>query len=200
MFAYCNNNPVKNADPDGQFFGTLVGAIGGAIGGLIGAAINGDDLLSGALIGAGTGALAGLAVDFAVATGGLGGVAIAVIGGSAAGFIDSATNDMANGRAVNVDSAILSAGIGGITNLLAFGMIDSSVMKSGGKILKNFVENGTKQLFNNTTRKVAGKVVPKTLPGVTKNIGKNIISSGTEASIIAGFNNLFKKGLERTLQ
>lgn len=200
MFAYCNNYPVARSDPNGEFFATLVGAIGGAIGGFIGAAINGDDPLKGALIGAGTGALAGLAVDFAVATGGLGGVAIAVVGGAIAGGIDSAANDIANGRSVDWGGAALSAGIGGVTNLLSFGLVDSSALKSGGNIIKNFVSNGTKQLVANTTRKVAGKVVSKTFVGVAKNVGKNILSNSVEAAIISGFNGVFKKGIQAACQ
>ena len=200
MFAYCANCPVARDDPNGEFFGTLTGAIGGAIGGLIGAALNGDNLLMGALIGAGTGALAGLGVDFAVATGGLGGVALAAVGGALAGGIDSVANDVANGRPVDWGNAAFSAGTGAATNLLSFGLVDASSLKSGGKILKNFVSNGTKQLMNNTTHRVAGKTVSKSFFGVVKNIFKNIVSDSANAGLVSGFNSLFKKGIQRAIQ
>lgn len=193
MFAYCGNNPVNRADPSGTFFGTLVGAIGGAIGGFISAKMNGDDPLKGALIGVGTGALAGLAVDFAAATGGLGGIAIAAFGGAAAGGLDSMANDVANGKPVDVGSVFLSAGVGSMANLLSFSLVDTSVLKAGGNILKNFVSNGSKQLLGNTTRKVAGNLVSKPLPKVIKNACKNFLTGSTEATIVSSFTALFNR-------
>lgn len=72
MFAYCNNNPVKNVDPTGESIlltiaiGIIVaGAItGGTIGGVTAAQNGGDtgDIIESTLIGTGAGVLAGSAV------------------------------------------------------------------------------------------------------------------------------------------
>ena len=72
MFAYCNNNPVKNVDPTGESLlltiaiGIIVaGAItGGIIGGVTAAQNGGDtrDIIKSTLLGTGSGALAGSAV------------------------------------------------------------------------------------------------------------------------------------------
>ena len=57
MWAYCNNNPIIYEDTVGTFLNAILGGIIGGIVGGITAAVNGDDVLSGACIGAATGAL-----------------------------------------------------------------------------------------------------------------------------------------------
>ena len=193
LFAYCANNPVTRIDPKGEFFNTIVGAIGGAIGGYIGALVNGDDPVAGAKIGALTGAVAGLAVDIAIATGGVGGVVIAAAGGFIAGGADSILNDKANHREIDYGSAALSASIGAVANVLSFGTVDTKGLKQGGKAIKNFFQNGWKQLTANTTRKVAGHTMRKTVRGIIKNVGKNIFNGGVSSGIIATGANLFKR-------
>ena len=70
-YAYTSNNPVNYTDPSGHFLGMLIGGLIGGISGFF----NGDGFWKGAASGA--------VVDFAVATGGWGGVAIAAVGGTA---------------------------------------------------------------------------------------------------------------------
>ena len=55
-YIYCTNDPVKNADPDGEFLNCIIGAVVGAVSGAITAAINGDNVAAGALVGVLTGA------------------------------------------------------------------------------------------------------------------------------------------------
>ena len=200
MFAYCNNNPVIASDENGDFFFTIIGAVSGAISGAINAAVNGDNILSGALIGAGTGAVAGAAVDFAVATGGIGGVAIAAIGGAAASGGGSILNDVANGREIDFVSAGIDAVIGAGTNLLSLGMVDRSALSSGGNILKNCIKNGGKLLMENTTRKVAGRIAMKSTAGVVKNVAKNISSNMASNVATSFFANLIGKPFKEVVK
>lgn len=91
MYAYCANNPVNRTDPSGKFFlailGTVaIGALVGAIAGGVVALVNGDDFWAGVAGGAVSGAICTLGVAVAVATGGLGGLAIAATVGFAGGF------------------------------------------------------------------------------------------------------------------
>ena len=199
MFAYCGNNPVSYIDPNGDFFCALIGAIGGAIGGAINAAISGDNIWAGAVNGAACGAIAGAAVDFGIATGGIGGVAIAAIGGAAASFSESLLNDVANGRDLDLASAGISAGIGAISNMLSFGLVDKSMLKSGGNLLKTAFSNGTKQLMANTTRTVAGNIVLKTTKGILKNVAKNILSSTAETVMISVTSGLVGKPIKELI-
>lgn len=88
MFVYCGNNPVSRADSEGQFFNTVCGAL---VGEFLSAFTRQDDETFGEafLRGTVTGAIAGAALDFSIATAGTGAaVAIAVIGGAAASAID----------------------------------------------------------------------------------------------------------------
>lgn len=201
MFSYCNNCPITRDDPKGEFFGAICGAVGGFVGGLVGAVINGDDdPLQSALIGAGTGFIAGACVDFAVATGGVGGIVIAAGGGVIAGGLDSVANDLCDGKPVDWGSAAFSAVLGGVTNLLSLGLVNTKGLQSGAKSLKeaakDFLSNGVKQATENTTRRVAGSVVPKSVKGVLKNLAKNIINGRNESALISCFCTFFKKGVE----
>lgn len=201
MFSYCNNCPITRDDPKGEFFGAICGAVGGFVGGLVGAVINGDDdPLQSALIGAGTGFIAGACVDFAVATGGVGGIVIAAGGGVIAGGLDSVANDLYDGKPVDWGSAAFSAVLGGVTNLLSLGLVNTKGLQSGAKSLKeaakDFLSNGVKQATENTTRRVAGSVVPKSVKGVLKNLAKNIINGRNESALISCFCTFFKKGVE----
>ena len=67
MFAYCKNNPILYADNTGEFAGIVVGAITGAVFGAINAGISGDNIIVGALLGAGSGVILGAVSSFAFA-------------------------------------------------------------------------------------------------------------------------------------
>lgn len=51
MYAYCNNNPVNHADTEGTIANVIIGAAIGAVFGGINAAINGESILFGAVVG-----------------------------------------------------------------------------------------------------------------------------------------------------
>ena len=148
LFAYCDNNPVMNSDPEGTFVSTILGGIFGAIWGAVGALMSGENLdgvLKSAAIGAATGALAGAALDVAVATGGVGGVLLAGLGGFAASMAgDVATQLIVEERSeIDWGRAAISGAIGGVTNLMGFGVskiaeqaLGKAIPKSAGRLLK----------------------------------------------------------------
>ena len=100
MFAYCANNPVNAVDPTGESFFLLAGLIGAALGAVIGgsiAASQGQDVLSGAAVGAIAGGLCGL---------GLGAASSVLL----AGTVTASTSAVVSG-ASTLASAIGSGGI-----------------------------------------------------------------------------------------
>ena len=186
MFAYCLNNPVQHEDQQGTFVNTVTGAIVGGIIGAINAYIEGEDVTAGALIGATTGALAGAAADFAIATGGIGAVAIAAVGGAAASSISYLGNKVANNGEIRGDELLLEATVGAAANLLTFGVGDGKLIKAGGKAISNMANNFTTTMMKNTTKTVAGKTVYKSVKTVVKHVAKNFMTATAETAAISG--------------
>ncbi|MCX4363692.1 MAG: hypothetical protein OSJ74_09990, partial [Clostridia bacterium] len=128
LYAYCNDNPVMFTDPSGTFVSTILGFIFGGLWGGLGALVNGESFWEGALAGAISGALSGLMVDLGISfavTGGLsilGGMAIATIGGLAAGFGGELIGQSIRGESLDLMNALQAGGITAVTNLFAFGV------------------------------------------------------------------------------
>jgi RHS repeat-associated protein len=97
MFAYCNNNPVNMADPDGHLpFFVITGLIGAVAGAVVGAVTTGT--VKGALIGAAAGALIGV---------GAGAAAGAMLAGSV-----TATTSMVMAGGAGLVSTVSAGGLG----------------------------------------------------------------------------------------
>lgn len=199
MFAYCNNNPVINADSRGTFFNAIIGGLVGGIVGGITAAINGDNIWAGVGIGAATGAVAGLCVDIAVATGGVGAIVIAGAGGMLASGVSYAATETVNGRDIDMGTLVFEATVGGVFNIVSFGTAGGSMAKVGGKVIDNLTKNFASSLMENTTRKVAGKIAYKSATGVAKNIAKNIGANVAITAAIAVGQWIFARRVEATL-
>ena len=67
------------------------------------------------------GPLAGICADFAIATGGVGGVIIAAAGGAAAGVINYVGTQGINDQEIDGGDLAISAVFGAVTNLLTYG-------------------------------------------------------------------------------
>ena len=141
LFAYCGNNPVSRADSNGHFWNTVIGAVAGAIVGGVSAALSGTDITAGIVSGALSGAISGAAVDIAIATGGVGLVALAgvALASGAGGAASSYVNQRMNGRShdeVDWGTVAIDGVWGAIGGALSFGTADV-----GGKMCKTLAEN-----------------------------------------------------------
>ena len=145
-FAYCENNPVNNSDPSGEFLNTIFGAIFGAIT----AVITRDPRESwkqAAVRGAISGAIAGLALDACIATGGVAGLAIAIIGGATSGVYDKYQSKQNVGEVATTKELVKSGIVGAVVNL-GFGSIGG-----GGKCVTGCNAKGVlSAMWQNTKR------------------------------------------------
>ena len=203
MWAYCLNNPTIYIDTVGTFVNTIIGGfIGGIVGGIT-AACNGDNFWAGVGIGAATGALAGLAADVAIATGGVGAIAIAAVGGAIASGSNYALTEVVNGRKVDGGTLAVEATVGAAFNVLTFGVGGGSLKKAVGSTVKSTISTMKNNLSNaimaNTTRKVAGVTVAKSIRGIAKNVAKNIIKETITTAIITGGATITSKTIGRNV-
>ena len=185
LFAYCKNNPVNCADTHGTFINTITGAIIGGIIGGISAAIAGDSIWAGIGIGAGTGALAGLAADVAIATGGVGAIAIAAVGGAMASGINYAATEVVNGREIDAGTLALEMTIGAAANMLTFGVGGGNIKPRGGKLLSNLTKDLSGSIMKGTTKTVAGKTISRAKPIVRKMMMDNFLSETATTGVIS---------------
>jgi len=185
LFAYCSNNPVMYSDPTGHFINTITGTIVGALIGAINAAIKGDDVWAGMVIGAATGAIAGLTADIAIATGGIGAIALAALGGAGSSGLNYAATELANGRDVKIGALVMEMTVGAAANLLTFGVGGGSLTSRGGKILSNMTKDFTETIMKGTTKTVAGKTVSRAAPIVRKIMINNFLASTAETAVIS---------------
>ena len=208
MFSYCEDNPVKYVDSEGEFICTITGAIAGAITGGISAWLDCDPndpkklekIFATAALGAATGALAGACADIAIATGGVAGVAIAAIGGAAAGAINYMGTQGINDRKIDGGEVIVSAVSGGATNVLTMGMGAGPGTKAAEKTAKAIGE----QVYKNTVNAVYGRKANAVLSGASiltsnmlKRAAKNLVKETINSVVIAGFGALYAKAGER---
>jgi len=141
LFAYCGNNPVIRVDRGGQFWNTIIGTFAGAIVGAVSAVIMGTDITAGIVSGAISGAISGAAVDIAIATGGIGLVALAGVAAASGvgGGISSYVNQRMNGvdhNNVDWGTVAIDSAWGAVGGMLSFGMADV-----GGATCKTLAEN-----------------------------------------------------------
>ncbi len=125
-YTYTFNNPIRYDDSAGTFINTAIGAVVGGIWGGVSAAAKGENVWAGIGYGAATGALAGLVVDFALATGGVGGLAIAAVGGFFVGVGTDVGQQMLfegkNWEQVNKKRALTTGGITALVTTTTFGL------------------------------------------------------------------------------
>ncbi|MFA5035614.1 MAG: hypothetical protein WC479_00355 [Candidatus Izemoplasmatales bacterium] len=118
--------PVMYTDISGKFVSTIIGAFTGALAGALTALVTGGDFWANVGYGALTGALAGLVVDVSVATGGIGGLVIAGVGGFLVGTTGDALGQMwLEGKTwseVDKVRALTVGGITGLINMASFGI------------------------------------------------------------------------------
>ena len=134
--------------------------------------------------GTATGAFAGAALDICIATGGVGGLVFAAVGGFLASAGDSAWEDINNGKSVDFNKALLSGTIGAGTNALfgAYGRVDGREIGNTAKSVGvAIITNGTRAV---TTR--AGKFLGRKM-------ARNLALSAVESLASSGINRLYNK-------
>ena len=176
---------MNGYDPTGRFFSIIIGAITGAVSGAVSAAINGDNILAGAGIGAASGAIAGLGVDFALATVATGGaVGIAVFTAVGLGMVASAgeyaATEAVNHREVSVPDLVVESVVGGAFNLLSYGMANDIVKTVKKPILKYMCESVRKG-FKSEFRHLGKGIIKNAAETVVFGFGSWLISSKVEA-------------------
>ena len=187
LFAYCSNNPVMYSDPTGHFINTITGTIVGAFIGAINAAIKGDDVWAGMAIGAVTGAIAGLTADIAIATGGIGAIAIAALGGAGSSGLNYAATELANGRDIKIGALVIEMTVGAVANMLTFGVGGGSMTRRSGGLFHNLIEDCTTTIMKGTTKQVAGKTISRA-PAIVRKIARNnfLMETAQTAAIAVG--------------
>lgn len=169
MFAYCNNNPVKYLDKNGEFLGTLIGAVVGAAVGAVEAAIKGENVLAGAASGAVSGAITGAAADVIAITGGTGAVVIAASAGSS--FLGSVASSAVEAKIKNEKIDVRAMTINAVEDA-AFGALFGYMSGPVKSKLGDVAKKGLKKVAVNTFCRNAGKKMLRAT-------GENLLSSAT---------------------
>ena len=177
MFTYCENNPVGNSDPNGEFLNTFIGAATGAALGAALALVTGENVKAAAISGAISGAASGLAADIIIATGGSALVVAGVYGGVgfAGSFIGSIAAQRSEGKPVNLGEAAVEGAFGA-----AFGIVDGLMTGSVTPMMKQIQQTaGKKAVARGITKSYA---VRRTIRNEARNSGRTIVEN-----ILSGF-------------
>lgn len=195
-----------HTDEQGTYVNTVTGAlIGGVIGGFTALLNKTDeteirDIWNGFLIGALSGGVAGLGLDFGLAFGGLYGLLVSsTFGGMGSGFNYFLTQ-IESGSSVNPAVMTVEIVSGIVGNTMAYGFSPLSISRRSGNVFKNFIQDGNATIMKNTTRRVQGKVVSKTKAGVRKNIAKNIFGAFGETTFFALSTIYVSKSIQQGVQ
>ena len=153
-YSYCLNNPLKYADPSGNLFGIddaiIFGVVSGAVFGTINAAMKGDKIWAGALVGGITGGLSGWAGQalsiYAKAgniwAGALAGAGAGSIVGSVSSFATTGLNNLLNKRSFtdNILKAMWQSALTGAV---------SGAISGGFESYENCKDNGVNPFTGN---------------------------------------------------
>ena len=177
MFAYCENNPVGNSDPNGEFLNTFIGAATGAALGAALALVTGENVKAAAISGAISGAVSGLAADIIIATGGSALVVAGVYGGVgfAGSFIGSIAAQRSEGKPVSIGEAAVEGAFGA-----AFGVVGGLMTGSVTPMMKQIQQTaGKKAMARGITKSYA---VRRTVRNEARNSGRTIVEN-----LLSGF-------------
>lgn len=163
LFAYCGNNPVSREDPNGGFWIT---ARLMAVGGLIGTAISAvSSIVTQQRL---TGTVNWKSVGVAAATGFVSGAVAASplgikaqqVAGGVIGGLSYVADCYANDKAMKLDEAILSVGMGSISGRIGGpGANEKMVLSNAAKSAKQTIARETRR----TNQKYAPKVIASTI-------------------------------------
>ena len=200
-FAYCQNNPIKYGDTEGTFINTLIGGVVGGISVLASNIFNGKETSAAdVLVGVATGALAGLGVDLAIATAGVGTAVLwAATFGGGASALQYIYDTKTVGEEINFGDLLINAAIGAASNLLSFAVSIPEVRNTtNGNIVKRVMDNSKsavqagalKQPAHNKSGRPAA---PVRKTNFTKKVRLNIAASTAASMAIAASNMAWQK-------
>ena len=143
LYAYVHNVPVNMADPNGEIavnlglglFGGIVGAVGGGIS----AALAGESITQGVIIGAGTGAMAGLTLGTSIA-------ATVATGTDVAAVVDLGQQTIGNFNTDSVDKPRLVVALESGASELGDAKSDVDLGQTAMKTLISGATGGTAKL------------------------------------------------------
>ena len=176
MFAYCENNPIGNSDPDGEFLNTFIGAATGAALGAVLALVTGENVKAAAISGAISGAVSGFAADFIMWTGGAGAAVVAyTIAGGVGSFAGSVVAQRSERKQVNYGEALVDGLFGA-----AFGSVGGLMTGSVTPMMKQVQQTaGKKAVARGITKSYA---VKRTIRNEARNSSRTIVEN-----ILSGF-------------
>ena len=178
-FAYCDNNPVSRSDDGGAFFNTVIGAVVGGITAYCSAksdhSLSGKQVMQTAVAGAVTGAIGGFGVDVCLATGGVGGLVAAAIGGAVSSGGNTWASSRIQKKKPSMKDIAIDAVVGAGVNL-AFG--------AKGRELTNAVGKGVKGIFKammaNTKSNFLSRAGRYYAPNGVRSVAAGFLESGIQ--------------------
>lgn len=189
LFAYCGNNPVSREDTNGECW-ISVGIM--AVGGLIGAAISA--VSSAVTQKALTGTVNWKSIGVAAATGFVSGAIAAsplglagqVIAGGVTGGLSYAADCLVNNKAMKLDEAIVSVGMGAISGRIGgSGANQKMALTSVAKNAKQTIARETRR----ANQKYARKVIAATVKSRKNTFAKTAWSSSFRFALGTGVSN-----------
>ena len=198
--AYCQNNPVRFGDTEGAFINAAIGAVVGGLSVLINNSISGKQTTTqDLLVGVATGAIAGIGVDFAIATAGAGAIAWAGFTGAVSGALQYTYDVKTSGEDLDWIDLLFNASLGAASNLLSFAIsIPEARNTTNGNLVrrvmdnsKNAVQGGALKSPSHGKSNKPGVKVPKS--NYNKKVTGNIAGSLATSTAIAGSNSAWQR-------
>ena len=174
-FAYCDNNPISRSDDGGTFFNTVIGAVVGGIAAYCSAksdhSLSGKQVMQTAIAGAVTGAVGGLALDVCIATGGVGGLVVAAVGGAVSSGGNTIAANVIQKKKISAKEVVIDSAVGAGMNTL-FGAYGRTAKRAIGKgikrIVKAMITNSKSNFLSNSGRYFAKKGVRSVAQGLVE--------------------------------
>ena len=174
-FAYCDNDPVSRSDDGGTFFNTVIGAVVGGIAAYCSAksdhSLSGKQVMQTAIAGAVTGAVGGLALDVCIATGGVGGLVVAAVGGAVSSGGNTIAANVIQKTKISAKEVVIDSAVGAGMNTL-FGAYGRTAKRAIGKgikrIVKAMITNSKSNFLSNSGRYFAKKGVRSVAQGLVE--------------------------------
>jgi len=185
LYAYCGNNPIVYVDENGEVWWVAVGALAG---GTVGAGVDiYKQMRSGAdwssidkksvLIAAGSGAVSGALG--ATGVGLLGQVA----GNALISGVESITRDLAYGKSISIDNALLNSAVGAVAGIVGGPGLQKGLVNTGYTVVNASQKYFYVHTFKYINPAVAQTMVKEFYKGLAKEIAYEIVVYESEVEL-----------------